>query len=70
MDTTPNKRRNKPLLSVYLGTPEIAQKRLVALDGLADSLGVSRSELIQMVADGKLLLVVSPPSAPASSLNG
>ena len=49
-----------PAFSVYLGPPDTARKRLAALDGLAKSLGVSRSEMMQMLADGKFLLVVNP----------
>jgi hypothetical protein len=53
------------MLSVYLGPEPVASRRLKALDGLAGQLGVSRSKMVQMLADGKLTLAVVPPmSAP------
>ncbi len=60
MNTT-IKKRNQPALSIYLGPPEVAAQRLDALARLAEQLGVSRSEMIQMLADGKLGLMVTRP---------
>lgn len=64
MEKQPTSRRNAPALSVYLGPPEIAEKRLAALDRLAERLGTTRSQMIQRLADGRLMLVVAPDPEP------
>lgn len=51
-------------LTIYLGGKAEAERRLRSLDGLASRLGVSRSKMIQMLADGKLMLVVAPDTEP------
>lgn len=53
--------RIAPALSVYLGSQEVAARRLEALDKLAAQLGMSRSKMIQLLADGKLTLTVARP---------
>ncbi|MGA7730908.1 MAG: hypothetical protein WCD37_06510 [Chloroflexia bacterium] len=54
-----------PALSIYLGPEPIASRRLEVLDALAGQLSISRSKMIQMLADGKLMLVVAPPDSTA-----
>ena len=56
-------RTNAPALSVYLGDAEESARRLAAIDGMAARLGVSRSKLFAMIADGQLALVVPGPAA-------
>ncbi len=56
--------KSPPMLSVYLGPPDISERRLKALDSLAGNIGVKRSKLIQMIADGQLALTIprQPPT--------
>ncbi len=61
MEDQTKQKKNPPALSVYLGPPDVATKRLAALDQLAGQLRVSRSEMIQMLADGRLTLIVARP---------
>jgi hypothetical protein len=65
MNEATRQRTNAPALSIYLGPPDVAAKRLAALDEIANNLGKSRSEMIQMLADGRLILC-APPSKLAS----
>ena len=42
-------------LTVYLGVEEVAKPRIARLDALAEQLAIgNRSQLIAMIADGKL----------------
>ncbi len=65
METKPKTKTNAPALSVYLGDAEESARRLAAIDRMADSLGVSRSKLFAMIADGQLALVVPSPATAA-----
>jgi hypothetical protein len=51
----PNPRQ--PNVSIYLGDKEKRQERLARLDKLAADFGVSRSVLIQKIADGEFIVV-------------
>jgi hypothetical protein len=53
--------KTPPALSIYLGPEPIASQRLAALDDLATQLSINRSKMIQMLADGKLSLIVVRP---------
>jgi hypothetical protein len=53
--------KTPPALSIYLGPEPLASERLGALDKLASQLGTNRSKMIQMLADGKLSLIVTRP---------
>lgn len=57
--TTPR----QPNVSIYLGDKEKRLERLQRLDTIAENFGVSRSVLIQKIADGELIVVkaISPP---------
>jgi hypothetical protein len=57
--TTTTKQKASPMLAIYLGPEPEARRRMEALDRLAANIGANRSKLIQMIADGKLLLTVS-----------
>lgn len=65
MERKTKTRTNAPALSVYLGDVDEATRRLAAIDHMAEHLGVSRSKLFAMVADGHLALVVPGPATPA-----
>jgi hypothetical protein len=47
----------QPNISLYLGDKEKRAERLARLDGIAASFGVTRSVLIQKIADGELVIV-------------
>lgn len=42
-------------IAIYLGVPEVSQKRIAELDRIAEPFG-GRSVMLQMIADGKLLV--------------
>jgi len=65
METKRKTRANAPMLSVYLGDAEVSARRMAVLDSMAAHLGVSRSKLFAMIADGHLALVVPGPGAAA-----
>lgn len=51
-------KRIPPALSIYLGKPDVAEKRIAILDRLADQFSDgNRSRLIAMIADGELFIV-------------
>ena len=62
MEIKPKTKTNAPALSVYLGDAEESARRLAVLDSMAENLGVSRSKLFAMIADGQLALVVPGPA--------
>lgn len=47
----------QPNVSIYMGDKEKRQERLSRLDKIAEQFGVSRSVLIQKIADGELKVV-------------
>lgn len=49
----------QPNVSIYLGDKETRAERLVKLDAIATQLGVSRSVLIQKIADGEFIVLKS-----------
>ena len=55
--------KTPPALSIYLGPEPLATERLENLDKLAAQLGTNRSKMLQMLADGKLMLVVARPAS-------
>ncbi len=59
MATTPYKRKTprQPNISIYLGDKEKRTERLERLDAIATSFGVTRSILLQKIADGELVVV-------------
>ncbi len=61
MDTKKHQPKTPPALSVYLGPEPVASQRLDNLDKLAGQLGTNRSKMLQMLADGKLTLIVARP---------
>jgi hypothetical protein len=65
MESKTKTRTNAPALSIYLGDAEESARRLAAIEGMANSLGVSRSKLFAMIADGQIALVVPGPGAAA-----
>ena len=54
----------QPVVSIYLGDHAKRLKRLESLDALAAAFGVSRSVLIQKIADGELV-VIRPVDFPS-----
>jgi hypothetical protein len=46
----------RPSLSVYLGPPEVADKRGRALAAIAENMGLNVSKMLQMIADGALVV--------------
>ena len=64
MDNREPKTKTGPALSVYLGPEPDASRRLAALDSIGDQLGVNRSKLIQMLADGQFAVIVLPQDVP------
>lgn len=56
------KRKGEPRIQtvqIYMGQPEIRDARLARLDSLAAAFGVNRSQLIQMIGDGKITLTLN-----------
>lgn len=49
----------QPVVSIYLGSQEKRIERLAKLDAIATQLGVSRSVLIQKIADGEFIVLKS-----------
>lgn len=49
--------------SFYLGNTTMADERLVKLDEIAERFGLTRSTLLQAIADGELV-VVKPKAKP------
>lgn len=58
-----------PRVSISLGPEPLHSKRLAALDTMAAHLGVNRSKLIQLIADGHLLLTVPNIDAASEQMN-
>lgn len=57
------KRKGKPRIQtvqLYMGEPDIREARLAHIDDLATAFGVNRSQLIQMIGDGKITLTLNP----------
>jgi hypothetical protein len=53
-----HERKKRPLsTSIYLGELEARNRRIDALNQLAQTFGVNRSRLIAMIADGELQIV-------------
>ena len=50
--TTPR----QPNITIYLGSGENRERRLATLDELANKHGVTRSVLLQKIADGELIV--------------
>jgi hypothetical protein len=46
----------QPNVSIYLGDKEMRQKRLEQLDEIAAQFGITRSVLMQKIADGELVV--------------
>ena len=46
-------------MSVHLGNPEERQRRQDSLNAIAEKYCVSRSRLFQMIADGKLSVILT-----------
>jgi hypothetical protein len=46
----------QPNVSIYLGDKEKRQERLMRLDKIAEEFGVTRSVLLQKIADGELVV--------------
>ena len=60
MDEIKSKRGGKPRqvpASIYMGVEIERIRRLAELDRIAQSLGLNRSELIQEISDGHLIVV-------------
>jgi hypothetical protein len=55
--TSQRKTPRQPNISIYLGDKEKRAERLVKLDAIAAQYGVTRSILIQKIADGELLVL-------------
>ena len=55
--TNERKTPRQPTLSFYLGAKENREKRIAKLDELAASFGVTRSVLLQKIADGELIVI-------------
>jgi hypothetical protein len=53
-------KKTQPAMTVYLGPEPMASERMEALNRIAGKLGVSRSKLICMIADGNLTVIVTP----------
>lgn len=61
MENKSNKAPNRiPGMSIYLGPEPERSQRVAALKHLAANLHVTTSEMFRMLADGELLLVVTP----------
>jgi len=54
-------------ISIYLGDAEVRPQRVARLDAIAAQFGVNRSVLIQMIADGKLIVIRPEPSQDGAS---
>lgn len=55
--TQPRKTPRQPNISIYLGDKEKRAERLIRLDAIAAQFGVTRSILIQKIADGELVVM-------------
>ncbi len=55
--TKRRKTPRQPNVSIYLGDKEKRKERLDKLDGIAAHFEVTRSVLIQKIADGELIVV-------------
>lgn len=55
----PYKRKTprQPNISIYLGDKEKRAERLARLDAIAESFGLTRSVMMQKIADGELVVV-------------
>ncbi len=62
--TQKRKTPRQPNISIYLGDKEKREERLIRLDAIAAKFEVTRSVLIQKIADGELA-VVRPVDAPS-----
>lgn len=60
-------KKTQPAMTVYLGPEPLAGQRMEALNRLAARLGVSRSKLICMIADGNLSLTLTASSEPLTA---
>ncbi len=59
---TTRKTPRPPTLSFYLGKGDKREERIAKLNTIAEQFNMSRSELLQKIADGDLLVIRKPPS--------
>ena len=57
--STPRHVARPTSIAIYLGVPEVSQRRIAELDRIAEPYG-GRSVMMQMIADGKLVVKPKP----------